>query len=176
MAGVQDGQAVNQSVTNAAFLIKNGDDTTTYNIALASTDIAQGSSVSKVQREFNSIWSFIGGALNQVKTYLPTWATTNFGTASDTVKARIEAIDSKLFYRAGSVSLSSGATGAQITFSSGLSSLSYIPSAEIECSDSSPIFLQYVISSRTTGGFLVTFNAPTDSANYILHYEARGQN
>lgn len=38
--------------------------------------------------------------------------------------------------------------------------------------DAQPIFLQYVVTNIQTTGFTVIFNAPTDSANYLLGWEA----
>jgi len=95
MGGVIDGQDVNASVTNSAFLEKNGDDETAAKLALNDQDISgvSGTRIYNSQRECNALWSFIGGIVNQVKTYLPTWISNRFGTASDTIKARIEAID-----------------------------------------------------------------------------------
>ncbi len=40
--------------------------------------------------------------------------------------------------------------------------------------DSDPIFIQGFVSAYSTAGFTVTFNAPTDSANYTMSYAAFG--
>lgn len=91
--GVLDGQKVNQSVTNAAFINKNQDDTMPGVLGLTNSATASGSSVTNTQRQFNSIVSFLGMALNLAKDLLPTWLTTNRGTSSDTVFQRVEALD-----------------------------------------------------------------------------------
>lgn len=38
--------------------------------------------------------------------------------------------------------------------------------------DSQPIFLQGIVTAISLAGFTVTFNAPTDTANYQLCWEA----
>ena len=39
--------------------------------------------------------------------------------------------------------------------------------------DADPIFLIGYVSDKTTGGFTVKFNAPTDSSDYKLNWQAR---
>lgn len=47
---------------------------------------------------------------------------------------------------------------------------SYTAIPSFECNDPSPIFLQWMIQNKTVNGFDVLLNAPTDSANYKMHY------
>lgn len=100
--GVINGQSVDATTTNAAFLPKNGNGTAAGIITLA--EIASGSSgsqVDNVQAEQNSIASFVGKALNAAYNVLPTWASSFIGTASDNVMARIEAVILKFKATAG---------------------------------------------------------------------------
>lgn len=91
--GVVNGQPVNATVTNAAFLFKNGNDTDTFKITLSSSDPTSGPSLVDIQKQMNSLSSFLGMAINQVYNYLPAWATNNLGVSTNTVFARVEAID-----------------------------------------------------------------------------------
>lgn len=91
MAGVIDGQAVNQTVTNAAYVFKNADDSSTGILELASVAVGEGSTVNSLQKEFNSICAFLGKTLNTAYNALPSWGTSVF-SSSHTVLARIDAL------------------------------------------------------------------------------------
>lgn len=73
--------------------------------------------------------------------------------------------------RAGTDSLSNATQTHAVTFSSDLLTTNYAVIASITNTvDGSPIFLQIVDTIKASTGFTVTFNAPTDSANYKLEY------
>ncbi len=92
-AGIVDGQAVNAANSNAAWLAKNGNDTTVGIVTLAKSDSGvSGSTVANVQRYLNALASSVGVATNSVYNYTITWASDAIGTANQTVKARIESI------------------------------------------------------------------------------------
>ena len=93
--GVYNGQSVSAEVTNPAFLDANADDTALGKIGFNDQDLStvSGAPIVNIQREQNAIWSFVGGLLNQSKTYLPTWISNNFGASNNTIKQKIEAID-----------------------------------------------------------------------------------
>jgi hypothetical protein len=75
--------------------------------------------------------------------------------------------------RAGNTAISNGADTASVTFSSSFASTNYALICQIKnTTDASPIFLNIVETTKTTNGFTVTFNAPADSANYVLEYIA----
>jgi hypothetical protein len=76
-------------------------------------------------------------------------------------------------FRSNRVALASGATQAVVPFSEDMGTEDYTVNCSFETSDSLPIFLQYIVTNRTSGGFTVIFNAPTDSPNYKLHYQAQ---
>lgn len=78
-------------------------------------------------------------------------------------------------FRANSYTLTGSASSQLVTFSSVLANSSYSPSiAFVNNVDATPQMLQGVISSLTSAGFNVVFNAPTDSKNYVLYYAAIG--
>lgn len=73
--------------------------------------------------------------------------------------------------RSGIVSLVSGESSKTITFSSAWDDVNYVASIDIECDDSNPIFLSYVVKNKTVNGFTVLLNAPVDSNNYKINYK-----
>lgn len=58
MGGVSDGQAVNQAITNPAFIYKNSDDTMANKLGFAR--LASGSSIADIQQAVNNIYSATG--------------------------------------------------------------------------------------------------------------------
>jgi hypothetical protein len=90
--GVTDGQRGNQTTLNNAFMARNADTSTTGAVNLASSATADGTAVTSSQKEHNSIASFVGKTLNTAKDAVPSWASDIVGSASQTVKARIESI------------------------------------------------------------------------------------
>jgi len=70
-----------------------------------------------------------------------------------------------------SVSVGSGVSSLSVTFTSAQLDTTYVPLVSIlNTTDSTPIFLQCVITTKATTGMTITFNAPTDTANYVLTY------
>jgi hypothetical protein len=90
---ISDGQDVSAAVSNPAWISKNTDDTTPSRLGLGSTLPAQGPSITWAQQQFNSIASFLGVAINGVYNLLPTWVTSNRGSAGDNIFQRVSAID-----------------------------------------------------------------------------------
>lgn len=107
---VVNGQRANATNFNAAFVSKTVDSTTIGKLDLNNSDTASGSEITNAQREFNAIASFLGSAVNAIKTITPTWISNNVGTASDTIKAKIEALDVKI----AELLLLAGRSGGQI--------------------------------------------------------------
>jgi hypothetical protein len=140
-----------------------------------------GTQVSNAQREFNALWSFLGGILNQAKNYLPSWANNNIGLSTDTIKERIEKIDEEfdeetgsLAYRAGRVTIADGTTDIAVGFTSAFSDNDYVIEVTMEnLVDAVPIMFSWIVVARSMNGFTVKLNAPTDTANYKLHYSCR---
>ena len=182
MSKIIDGMAVNALNTNAAFLYKDTDDVQLAKLGLNDQtigDTTSGTNVVNSQREFNSLWSFLGGSLNQIKTYLPTWTTSFFGTSTNTMKERIDAIDldfssGKMAYRSGNTNIINGSSTVTVAFSSDLPNASYNPVFSVQnLLDSEPIFLIGLVTSKSVSGFVITFNAAADSANYYVNYSTR---
>jgi hypothetical protein len=95
VTGVIDGQAVNAATTNAAFLGKNGDDSTTHKLGLLDTDVNSGTGITNAQRELNAHASILGASPNQPYNSKFVWGSDIVGAASDSIKARIEALVNK---------------------------------------------------------------------------------
>lgn len=80
-------------------------------------------------------------------------------------------------YRSGYSSLVSDVKTRAVTFTSAMPDDDYALAFSIEnLTDSSPIFLQGVITARSASGFTIAFNAAPDSGNYVLHYRASKRN
>jgi len=92
---VVNGQAVDEAVTNPAFLDAQVDDTAAGKITLANTDPASGTAVTNSQAEHNSAASFMGKSINSAYNDAPVWVDTNAGIPSDKLFARSEALTKK---------------------------------------------------------------------------------
>jgi hypothetical protein len=180
--GVQDGQPVNAAVTDAAFLFKNAPDTTLSTLGGDDQDTSgiSGLAIVNFQRELNALWSWLGGTINQVKTYLPTWPTSYYGLSTDTILARLKAIDlaynpsgGELARRAGVVSIGAGDTVIPVAFSAAWPDTLYAVNFTFETTDANPIFIQGMVTTKLTTGFTVTLAAPPDTANYKMSYVIR---
>jgi len=75
--------------------------------------------------------------------------------------------------RAGQQAISSGTTSQAVTFSSTLGTTSYGLTVNMKnVTDAFPQFQPLEITAKSATGFTVTWNANTDSANYVLEYIA----
>ncbi len=73
--------------------------------------------------------------------------------------------------RAGQSVISSGVQTKSVTFSGDMSDTSYSIKFSLEnVTDSDPQFLTAMVTAKSISGFTVKFNAPTDSANYVLSW------
>lgn len=93
---ISNGVLANATNFNAAFWSKDTATTGTGTYRIANTDTASGDPVGNIQREFNSITSQLGINLDGAATGLPTWTSDDVGSANDTFKVRIEAIQSQV--------------------------------------------------------------------------------
>lgn len=74
------------------------------------------------------------------------------------------------------VALSNGQQTVAVTFAVPYADANYIVTQEIRNTvDAQPIFLEIVDTVKTAAGFTATFNAPTDSVNYIFDYAVVSQ-
>lgn len=90
--GINDGQPVDASNSNAAWIAKNGDDATVGRLDLNNTNPASGGFITNLQRNINAAFSFMGGVVDQVFNYLPTWTNNQVGLSTDDLKDRAEAL------------------------------------------------------------------------------------
>jgi len=90
MAGIVNGQLVDQTNSNAAWLAKNGDDATIGKVGLNNSDVVSGAPIVNTQREINSIESFVGAPAGAVYNVKPTWTSSVVGTSTDSVKTRAD--------------------------------------------------------------------------------------
>lgn len=93
---VSNGQLANQTTFNNAFWSKSTNTTGVAVYRIANTDSASGDAVDNIQREFNAIHSFVGGSLDQTKTYKPTWSSDDIGSANDDIKTRVDAVQGQV--------------------------------------------------------------------------------
>lgn len=69
------------------------------------------------------------------------------------------------------VPVSNGSTSVSVVFPSALPGTNYVVLAQfLNTSDPNPQFQDITITNKTTSGFIATWNAPVDSANYTLSY------
>ena len=84
-----------------------------------------------------------------------------------------EALDASIRNRrSGTQACSLNDTSRSVTFSTAMNDANYVVTAAFffNSTDASPIFQPVVITARSTTGMTVAWNAPLDSANYVLHY------
>lgn len=93
---VSDGQPVNQTVTNAAFMSRTTDTNTTGKVDLENTDLASGASVLNAQKSLNGQASFTGANANGAENQKPLWSNNDFGTSTDDVKTRADVLTGAL--------------------------------------------------------------------------------
>lgn len=78
-----------------------------------------------------------------------------------------------LVARSGIQAISNGSATVSVVFSSDIGTTNYsISTFILNTTDPDPIKLEGTISARVSTGFTITFNAPADTANYSLLYQA----
>lgn len=77
--------------------------------------------------------------------------------------------------RAGNEALASAAASVTVVFSTPTADTTYVPLSPmfVNLTDPTPIFLQGMITGKTVNGFTVTFNTPTDTANYVMAWSVQ---
>lgn len=69
------------------------------------------------------------------------------------------------------VAIGSAASSIAVVFTTSFGSTNYaILYTFTNLTDPTPIFLQAITTAKSATGFTATFNAPTDTANYVLEY------
>ncbi len=78
---------------------------------------------------------------------------------------------------AGKTTISSSATSASPTFSTAYANTNYAVTAVLlNTTDSNPQFQPVTITAQSTTGFTATWNTPTETANYVLSWQAIANN
>jgi hypothetical protein len=94
---VTNGEKADEQTFNSSFVSREVDDNKAAQLTLDDPDTAtHGTSIVSVQKESNSIASFVGKAVNTVKDLLPTWASDAIGTPNQTVKARVDSVQGQV--------------------------------------------------------------------------------
>lgn len=75
---------------------------------------------------------------------------------------------------AGQKTIGSGVSSISVTYSTAVGSSNSVSFSFVNTTDTNPIFLIGYISAQSTTGFTVTFNAPTDTANYLINWQVSG--
>lgn len=91
---VSNGQLANQTTFNEAYWSKDTATTGTGTYRIANTDTASGDPVDNIQKEFNHTASYVGFSLDLAATGLPTWDSDSIGSANDSVRVRVNAVQS----------------------------------------------------------------------------------
>lgn len=98
--------------------------------------------------------------------------TVELGTGASTTKTYIELSPSPKT-RSGEVSIANGAAEVSVVFSSDMGTTDYSLSCLlVNTVDASPIFLDKMVTAKSSTGFTVKLSQATDSANYKLNYLA----
>lgn len=101
----------------------------------------------------------------------------NTGSSATPTDLSISQALTMLGIRAGTVSISSSATSASVTFGTAYSSTNYaIHAMLVNTTDSNPQFQPITITAQSTTGFTATWNIATATANYSLQYITVGNN
>jgi len=155
---------VTSANVNAALMSRTVNTDTLGQVDLLNVDAASGGTIANIQRCLNSYASFIGATTSLAFDDTPTWGSNELGTATDTLKARIEAIDAEFADLTqyivdatelvrGAVSISAQSFGGLKTFTAG---------AVIDSSASINGTLDYLSEEdSTTTGANQTLGTPT---------------
>lgn len=120
-AQVADGQAVNQTITNNAFLKRSVDDVGLGRYTLQNTNPVSGAAILNLQREVNSTSYFTGKPANGVYNLLPLWNNNDVGSSTDNLKGRADLLTAKFNGATGHGHTGASGDGPQIT-NAGISS------------------------------------------------------
>lgn len=117
MCPIVDGTPVDAATTNPQLLDAVSDDTALGKLTLANTDPASGTSITSIQKEHNSIASFVGKSVNTAYNALPTWTSNDVGSSTDPVKTRADSLSAKFNNAIGHAHSGSAGDGVPITAS-----------------------------------------------------------
>jgi hypothetical protein len=95
MGGVVNGQPVDETITNNAFIFKTDDDTFTGELTAASVEATAGATVNSIQQEHNSIASFAGKTINTAAGAVPSYTNNQGFTNGENLRTRIDNVSAK---------------------------------------------------------------------------------
>lgn len=114
--GVIDGTPVDAPTTNPAFVDSNADDFTTGKLDLNNNDpTVSGGFVVNIQKQFNSLGSWLGKSLLLAYNALPTFTNSQGLTATESILNRLEALSAKFHSSTGHPHDGSPGGGQQIS-------------------------------------------------------------
>ena len=177
---VIDGQPVNASISNSAWLDAVDDDHAEGIIGFQNTDPASGSAVSNIQREANSAASFMGKSLNSSASDVPTYTNNEVGTAGDPLRTRVDALSGKFNASGGHAHTGASGDAPQIT----ASDLADVPlrgyvrqGTNVTTGTGSSITVTADFSGQTPGGSDLQTGVVTDPTfNKVLLRQTSGVN
>ena len=180
---VSDGMLANQTTFNNAFPSRVVDTSLAGKLTLQNGQPESGAVSTNVQRDINGLNAFTGRAANAAFDSTPTYSSTNKVANADSLVTAVGKLDAEfnsltgsLRARAGRYALGNATSTATISLGSSWADNNYVVAISIENStDTDPIFLQAIVTARASGNFSIKLNAPTDSANYVVHWSVRPQ-
>jgi len=114
MGGVVNGQPVDETITNNAFIFKTDDDTFTGELTAASTAPTAGATVDSLQQEHNSIASFAGKTLNTSAAAVPSYTNNQGFTNGESLYTRLNNVSAKFNNSTGHAHSGSAGDGSPI--------------------------------------------------------------
>ena len=115
---VSNGQLANQTTFNNAFPSRTDDTSMTGQVQLGNTDPESGDTIANIQRELNSLGSFVGKEPNTPKDDEPAWENNDVGTSGDNVSERADALTERFNESSGHDHDGTPGNGAPIAASS----------------------------------------------------------
>jgi len=113
--GISDGQPVDAANSNPAWLDANADDQAIGKIDFVNTEAPSGPNVINIQREVNSLNSFLGRIAGSIYNALPSWLNSQVGTGSDNVFDRADALTERFDGTTGHTHTGSTGEGPRLT-------------------------------------------------------------
>jgi hypothetical protein len=122
MAPIVDGEAINATNSNRAWIDAEEADATVGRLGLLNVEAASGPVIptaNGIQRMLNALASYVGMAQTAVYNVLPSWTSTDAGSPTDDLNDRAEALSAKFNFATGHDHSGAGkgapVTGASIT-------------------------------------------------------------
>ena len=175
---VIDGQPVNASISNAAWLDAVDNDAAEGIISFENTDPASGAFVDNIQKESNSAASFMGKTLNSSATDLPVYTNNEVGAANDPLFDRVDALSGKFNATGGHAHTGAAGDAPAIT----ASDLASVPlrgfirqGVNVTTGAASSVIVTADFAAQTPGGSALVAGVVTDPPyNKVLMRQTTG--